>query len=172
VGLDKADTSTTGVGVVISDYDALTTVSFPNLTTVGSNLVLIGNPLVTNVNGFNSLVAVSGNVDITGNFHTLEFPNLAVVNGSFNVQSSAENFTCPDFSNVSVKGSFACAGNVANPQPLIGDNSTTNPTSLANMTTPNATGTPGVTSTSSSTASSNSSPTSSAAEPKTAGMHP
>jgi len=135
VATDKSDNSTDGIGLVISDYQTLTSLSFPNLTTIGSNFVLHGNPSVSNVNGFNSLNAVSGNVDITGNFATLDFPSLAVVNGSFNVQSTASNFTCPDFSHVAIKGSFMCAGGVSNPQALTVDNSTTSSSSLANLTT-------------------------------------
>lgn len=141
VATDPSDQGAKSVGLVVTNYNNLKTVNFPNVTTIGSNLVMSGNPSVNDVSGFNSLNAVSGNVDITGNFDSLALPSLAFVNGSFNVQTTSTNFTCPDFSMVAIKGSFVCKGNVANPQPLENDNSTSNPSSLPNMTTPSVSST-------------------------------
>jgi len=128
--------SSTSVGFVISDYSGLTTLSFPNLTTVGSNVVLARNPSLQNINGFQSLSAVHGNLDLTGNFNSIDFKNLNAVNGSINIQTTSKTFTCPDFSNVTVLGSINCAGNVADPQPLSIDNSTTTPPNITPSTTP------------------------------------
>jgi len=114
-------------GFVISDYVNLTRLSFPNLTTVGSNVILLRNPLLKIIDGFGSLTTVHGNLDITGNFDSLELARLAAVNGSINIQTTSTSFVCPDFSNVSVIGNINCKGKVANPQPLSNDNS---PTSL------------------------------------------
>lgn len=119
-------------GFVISDYVNLTKLSFPNLGTVGSNFILLRNPLLTIIDGFDSLTTVHGNLDITGNFDSLELARLAAVNGSINIQTTSSKFVCPDFSNVSVIGNINCQGKVADPQPLINDNSTTLP---LNMTT-------------------------------------
>ena len=162
VATDQADQAAKQVGLVVAYYDTLKSLSFPNLTTVGSHLVLAGNPQVANVSGFDSLNAVSGNVDITGNFASLSLPSLASVNGSFNVQSTSPNFTCPDFSHVAIKGSFVCTGNVSNPQPLTVDNSTTSPSSLPNITTPSVTSSATASSTSTSVAPAASSASSSA----------
>ncbi len=114
-------------GFVISDYVNLTRLSFPNLTTVGSNVILLRNPLLKIIDGFGSLTTVHGNLDITGNFDSLELTRLAAVNGSINIQTTSTSFVCPDFSNVSVIGNVNCQGKVADPQPLSNDNS---PTSL------------------------------------------
>jgi hypothetical protein len=102
---------------------------------LGSDLVVTNNPALNTISGFGALNAVSGNVDITGSFETIQFPSLAVVNGSFHVQSS-KNLTCPDFSNVAIKGTFTCQGNVNNPQPLSNDKSSTDPSNLPNVSTP------------------------------------
>jgi hypothetical protein len=124
------DPSSTSLGFVISDYSGLTTLSFPNLTTVGSNVVLARNPSLQNINGFQSLSTVHGNLDLTGNFNSIDLKNLNAVNGNINIQTTSKTFTCPSFSNVTVLGSINCAGNVAEPQPLSIDNSTTTPPNI------------------------------------------
>lgn len=121
------DSSVRGVGLVISDYQNLTKMNFPNLTSIGSNFIIARNSNASTIDGFQSLQSVAGNLDITGDFDTLAFPNLVHVAGDFNVQSSSKNFQCPPINRVEVvHGSkFMCAGNVGNPEPLPDDNSTT-----------------------------------------------
>lgn len=137
---------TTLQGFVISDYFNLTQISFPNLTTVGSNVILARNPLVKAIDGLKALSQINGNLDLTGNFDVLDLTGLKSVSGSINIQTTSMSFACPDFGNVTVKGKISCSGNVANPQPLTNDNSLTVPlniTSTAVVPTPTAMATGG-----------------------------
>ena len=129
IGSDQSDNSINGVGLVISDYSHLTTLNFPNLTFIGSDFVLARNPVLQNIDGFGAVKTVNGNLDMTGDFDTLSLPNLTFVEGNFNVESSSKTFQCPAIDRTVVHGAnFVCVGNVANPQPLVIDNSTTNST--------------------------------------------
>ena len=129
IASDKSDNSLKDVGLVISDYLHLTTLNFPNLTTIGSNFVLARNPLLQTINGFEDIQRINGNIDMTGNFDNVSLPNLKSVEGNFNVESSSPTFVCPDINKTAIHGTiFICTGDVANPQPLSVDNSTTNAT--------------------------------------------
>jgi len=131
--LTSVGTSPNSAGIVVSNYANISSLSFPKLATVGSNLVISNNPSLNTINGFGSLNAVTGNVDITGDFESFELPSLAFVNGSFNVQST-KNITCPDLLNMNIKGSATCQGNVANPQPLMEDSVTPQEGNFPNVT--------------------------------------
>jgi hypothetical protein len=133
---DSKDTSIGQIGMVISDYVALATFSFPSLQSVGSNLVLARNPVLTTIDGLQSLGFVNGNLDITGSFDTLLLPALAKVNGKINIQTNSSSFVCPSFSNVTVQGSITCLSKIVNPQPLSADNATTNTTLPASVSIP------------------------------------
>ena len=129
IASDQSDSSNQNTGLVISDYQNLTTLKFPSLTYIGSNFVIARNPNTSAIEGFQSLITVAGNLDITGTFDSFALPNIAFVGGNFNVQSSSKIFQCPDINRTVVHGTkFVCAGNVTNPQPLVADNSTTNTT--------------------------------------------
>jgi Receptor L domain len=120
------------IGLVISDYKNLNSLSFAALTTVESDLVLARNPLLQDIDGLKSLSTVNGNLDITGNFNSLDLSSLTLVNGSLNVKSSSPSFDCSQINpGVIVTGSFSCAASVLDPQPLASDNSTTNATAAA-----------------------------------------
>ena len=121
------EASTGRVGFVIVDYPSLSTLSFPDLTTVGSEFVIARNPKLVNI-GFDNLKSVTGNVDITGNFEVLQLPALEAVNGDINIQTSSASFVCPLFANVSIVGLYACSVGVNDPQPLAADDYSTNPT--------------------------------------------
>jgi len=151
VASDQTDSGTIGFEIV--DYPTLTLLSFPRLNTVGSSFVIARNQKLTTIE-FPSLTSVKGNVDITGSFQSVNMTSLTLVNGNINLQSSYANFVCPRFDNITITGTYACAVNVDNPQPLPADNSSTIPTSL------NASAT--ATSVSASLSSTVSSPTSSA----------
>jgi len=103
--------------------------NFPNLTTIGSNFVLARNSVLQNIDGFQAVENVNGNLDMTGDFDTLSLPHLRFVEGDFNVESSSKTFQCPAINKTVIHGAnYVCAGSVANPQPLDVDNSTTNST--------------------------------------------
>jgi hypothetical protein len=127
IASDQSDNSISGAGLVITDYQILRTLNFPNLTSIGSNFIIARNPNASIIDGFLSLTSVAGNLDITGNFDTLALSNLGHVGGDFNVQSSSKEFKCPQINRTAIQGSiFVCAGNVPNPKPLLADNSTSN----------------------------------------------
>jgi hypothetical protein len=126
VASDPTDASTGHVGFVIVDYPTLSTLSFPDLRTVGSEFIIARNPRLASI-GFGNLRSVTGNVDITGDFEDLQLPALAVVNGDVNLQTSSASFVCPLFANVSITGVYVCSVGVNDPQPLGADNSSTNP---------------------------------------------
>ena len=126
VASDPTEASTGHVGFVIVDYPTLSTLSFPDLRTVGSEFIIARNPRLATI-GFGNLRSVTGNVDITGDFEVLQLPALAVVNGDVNLQTSSASFVCPLFANVSITGVYVCSVGVSDPQPLVADNSSTNP---------------------------------------------
>ena len=127
IASDPTEPTTGHVGFVIVDYPTLSSLMFPDLAVVGSDFIIARNPKLTTIE-FPSLKSVTGNVDITGDFHTLDLPSLSLVNGSLNLQTSSSNFACPQFGDVEIRGSYACSVGVSNPQPLTVDNSSTNPT--------------------------------------------
>ena len=103
-----------GQGMVITNYPALTSIEFPNLTTIGSNFVLTENPKLQVINGINSMAQIYGNLKILGNFSTLQLPNLTTIRGDVDIESSATDFVCPISSikdQVTAQGhSFVCTG--------------------------------------------------------------
>ena len=82
IGSDHSDNSINGIGLVISDYSNLATLKFPNLTTIGSNFVVARNSLLNNIDGFQAVQTVSGNLDITGNFDTFTLPSVRATNAT------------------------------------------------------------------------------------------
>ena len=140
VASDTKDPTIGHVRFVIVDYPTLSSLSFPDLAVVGSEFIIARNPKLTTIE-FPSLKSVTGNVDITGDFQVLELPSLSYVGGNINLQTSFASFMCPLFANTSVVGSYACSVGVNDPQPLVADNSSTNPSpvnviSIANTEPP------------------------------------
>lgn len=129
VATNPTEPTTGGVGFVIVDYPTLTSLTFPDLTAVGSNFIIARNPRLTTIS-FPSLKSVTGNIDVTGDIQFLELTSLTLVNGSINIQTSLASFSCPLFEQVLILGAYSCSVGVNNPQPLPADNSTTNPTPI------------------------------------------
>lgn len=104
-------------------------------------MYLANNPQLTDIDGFQSLQMVDGNVDLTGDFNQLSLPSLTKVGGGVNIQTSSKNFTCPipnDRTNGVIQGKgFVCSGNITNPTPGVGANYTANtfPSTLSPPTT-------------------------------------
>ena len=99
----------------------LTAASFPQLESIGKDLVLANNSDLKTVNGFPRLQQVGGNVDLTGNFNQVSLPALSSVGGGVNIQTTSGSFTCPipeDRNNGVIHGQgFVCTGNIAHPSP-------------------------------------------------------
>jgi hypothetical protein len=114
----------------IQNSMSLSGANFPQLTNIGGNLVLVNNSQLTNIDGFQSLQMVGGNIDLTGDFNQVSLPSLTNVGGGVNIQTSSKNFTCPisnDRTNGVIQGKgFVCSGNITNPTPSVGANYTAN----------------------------------------------
>lgn len=82
-------------GLLIYDFTSLKTMSFPTLNSIGGDFLFAQNPSVENINGFPNLAKVGGNLNLTGNFDSINFPNLNSVGGSVYIQSSSSKFQCP-----------------------------------------------------------------------------
>ena len=126
---DPEDQTIGQVGFVIVDYPTLSSLEFPQLATVGSNFIIARNPKLRIIE-FPNLTAVLGNVDITGDIQGLDFPALSYVGGNVNIQTSSANLVCPQFINATIVGSYACYVGLNNPQPLLADNSSINPSAV------------------------------------------
>lgn len=155
IGSDSSDPSFQGIGLVVVDYPNLTTMNFPNLTSIGSDFIIARNPVFQQINGFQALRTVSGNLDITGDISTLLFPNLMNVHGNIHVVSSMPGFPCSGLnSQVQYTGGYQCIGAVPNPQPLSLDQLKTNVTfTSANSSVSTTSTSPTSTQTSSATSS-------------------
>lgn len=119
----------------------LTAASFPQLDSIGKDLLFANNSDLKNINGFPRLQQVGGNVDLTGDFNQVSLPALISVGGGVNIQTTSGSFTCPipdDRNNGVIQGQgFVCAGNIAHPSPgVTGANYTANTFPIAATATP------------------------------------
>jgi hypothetical protein len=117
-------------GLTIQSFPLLNSMSFNELDAIGGSLVFNNNPLITNFNGFQSLITVGGDVDIIGNFTSLSLPSLDSIGGGINIETTSNSFQCP-FPNFRTDGhihgtGFVCSGNIANPQSNVHENVTAN----------------------------------------------
>ena len=69
--------------------------SFPALTSISGDFLFAQNPSVQSIDGFPSLTTIGGNLDITGSFDTISFPQLTRVEGYIYIESSSAKFQCP-----------------------------------------------------------------------------
>jgi hypothetical protein len=112
-------------GLLIYDFASLHGLSFPALHSIGGDFLFAQNPLVKNINGFPNLVSVGGNLNLTGNFDSMDFPKLSLVAGSVFIQSSSTKFQCPSNLEHLGTGQAHCGSNTA----LGGPTPTQTPTS-------------------------------------------
>lgn len=104
-------------GLVIGNFPSLTNFSFPSLATIQSNFLVENIPQVNSIS-MPELSNVNGNLDLTGNFNSVQLPALTAVSGGVNVETTSPGFQCPNNIHGSTKGSsFICEGNVTNPDP-------------------------------------------------------
>ncbi|KAL1629686.1 cell wall protein Ecm33 [Neofusicoccum ribis] len=124
-------------GDKIESYEAA------NLTTIGGSLSFVGNGNLANISidalekvsggfqiadnpelgnlSFPALKTVGGALDFSGNFSSVDLPDLEDVRGAFNLQSSEDiSSSCTHFKSLSggsnvIKGKYQCAGKQANP---------------------------------------------------------
>ena len=87
--------------------------------TVQANLLMQNNPAV-NIIDYPQLFEIGGNLDLTGNFQSVELPDLSTVSGGINVETTSSTFQCPQtVQDLSHANGFVCAGNINNPVPGI-----------------------------------------------------
>ena len=101
------------------DCPLLASASFPQLTTVGGDFELTDSSTVHPSYLFPRLEQVNHDFIVVGNFDKLSFPNLKIVGGGVNIQSSSPSFRCP-FPEIRTNGviqgnGFICSGNIENP---------------------------------------------------------
>jgi len=113
----------------------LTSISAPNLTTVTGQLAFVANPSLSNitmdslttvqgfqianntallkVDGFGALKKITGALDVTGNFTSVELPKLTMVSGAWNMQSSG-NITsdCDNFNTEKKNGDLTVTAGI------------------------------------------------------------
>jgi len=154
-----------------------TSISAPNLTTVGSfggrtgGLAIVANPTLANITipaltsiggaaqiannsalgaiSFAKLSTVGGAIDFTGNFSTVSLPKLSVVNGGSNIESTADiASSCSDISdNSAIAGTNVCKGSVANPTSIATGTGTSSGSAASGTSTKGAATSYGVTET-------------------------
>jgi hypothetical protein len=77
------------------DLPSLTTISFPNLTILGSQFGLANCSSLAVINGFPRLSRIGGSLSLLGNFSSISFPSLEYVGGNVMIESSDPAFDCP-----------------------------------------------------------------------------
>ncbi|KAK9463452.1 uncharacterized protein V1516DRAFT_661583 [Lipomyces oligophaga] len=84
-------------GLSVSKNDALTSLSFPNLETIGTaGLEISNNTKLVDISGFPKLTSVSGAIVLAGDFDNATFPDLDLVRGAVTIESTGD-FDCSDF---------------------------------------------------------------------------
>lgn len=110
-----------GENLVVVDCPQVTNVSFPQLKSIGAALTVANNTALKSINGFPVLASIGGAVDFTGNFSNASLPAITTIKGAFNVQSQQDiTSTCSTFQSLSgsnnvIQGLYYCNGSVANP---------------------------------------------------------
>lgn len=124
-------------GFSLQTFPSLNQMGFPSLSSVGGNFLVAQNPDLGDIN-LPLLSTIGGNLDVTGDFNSLELPDLNYVGGGVNVQSSSPTFKCPIpklRTNGDVHGDgFVCLGNVHNPVSGITGANVTVPETTASTT--------------------------------------
>ena len=123
----------TSIGSSLSfvNCTSLTNLSFPQLTSIGGTFLIANDTSLLTIGGFDKVQTVAGSIDWTGNFNNASLPSISDVRGGVNVQSSSDSFVCPFpeiQNNGVVKGKgFVCTGKVSNPSSGVnGTNQTAN----------------------------------------------
>lgn len=100
---------------------ALTNMTFPKLTSIGGGLLIANNTGLDKVTFFNKLTDVGGAVKLRGNFTEVDFPELNVVKGAFDVSSTGDiTSSCENLMKAApseqggdgrIAGTFTCTSN-------------------------------------------------------------
>jgi aspartate 1-decarboxylase len=101
--------------------NALTNISFPQLTTMGGGLLIANNTKLGEIDGFNKLKTVGGAIKLRGNFTEVSFDALNDVKGAFDLSSTNDiSKVCDKFQELSsskqggggqIQGVYHCESN-------------------------------------------------------------
>ncbi|PCH02407.1 Hypothetical protein PENO1_038170 [Penicillium occitanis (nom. inval.)] len=102
-----------GTDIVFMDNALLSNISMPDLTSLSGDLIITGNSVLKEINGFSSLANVQGIIDVTGNYTEFTLPALQDVKGGFTATSQSDFDGCDIFNelrkNNSIHGSYICS---------------------------------------------------------------
>lgn len=100
---------------------ALLNMTFPKLTSIGGGLLIANNTGLDKVTYFPKLTDVGGAIKLRGNFTEVDFPELNVVKGAFDVSSTGDvKSSCEELSKAApsdqggdgrIAGTFTCTSN-------------------------------------------------------------
>jgi hypothetical protein len=100
---------------------ALKNMTFPKLTSIGGGLLIANNTGLDKVTFFPKLTDVGGAIKLRGNFTEVEFPELNVVKGAFDVSSTGDvTESCEELNKAApsdqggdgrIEGTFSCTSN-------------------------------------------------------------
>lgn len=106
-----------GGSLALVSNSQLTKVSFPKLHEIGGAFQVANNTNLISIMGFPNLTSVGGAIDFIGDFEEAEVPDLSVVRGGVNIDSSSDNFNCSSWNSAQedsvIRGdSYQCKGGV------------------------------------------------------------
>mgnify|MGYP003361629360 CR=1 FL=1 len=96
----------TAIGVTLNvvSNDDLTELSFSSLKTLGGALVVANNTKLTNITGFPELTTIGGALDVIGDFTEFTLPKLTSIKGGADIETTKSNFSCDAFNALEKKG--------------------------------------------------------------------
>lgn len=110
-----------GEAVAVVANEKLNNISFPLLTKVSGNIQIANNSELIEIDGFPKLKSIGGAFDMSGNFTSVQTPELNSVKGAFNLQSSGQlNDTCDFYKDLHKKKliqskDYTCEGTLIDP---------------------------------------------------------
>ncbi|KAJ5176331.1 Protein ecm33 [Penicillium canariense] len=116
--------------LVFNDNSQLSNISMPALTKVDGGFTIARNDKLRTID-LPKLKTVSGAIDFSGMFNTVDLADLEDVEGGFNLQSTDGTFNCTHFQSIRqtvIKGTFKCAAKTSDPTTSNGKSGTTSST--------------------------------------------
>ncbi|KAJ6108054.1 hypothetical protein N7523_009377 [Penicillium sp. IBT 18751x] len=128
----SAPNLTTTADLTFNDNSALTNISMPVLKTVKGGFVVTRNDKLADID-LPELETVTGAIDFSGTFDTLNMGALQEVDGGFNVQSTNGTFACDTFKKMQsdgvIRGTYNCKATTPDPTTSNGKSGTSSSTS-------------------------------------------
>ncbi|KAF5101954.1 hypothetical protein D0Z00_000609 [Geotrichum galactomycetum] len=104
-----------GGSVAIVSNSQLTNASFPALESIGGAFMIVNNTKLPSILGFPVLNTIGGAIDFVGSFDNATLPELSVVRGGVDIESTSEEFNCSSWNQAQkdsvIRGdSYQCKG--------------------------------------------------------------